>query len=274
TNVCLLALERFLFWTGSSDLEDSISGSNVASYLSALASSKEGDLSLSAATLRNQSASLSSAFEAIARSSLSITGLHDAIAVTKKSSKKRRREALKTRAEKLTNNVATSPILFSSLREVLLPKLLNFDSLLRNSWKEATSVLVSSLYVFCLAARPRALRLLTVEEGKALSQGEPVIRGELKNRRSTVGTVFLIKHKAVQKALELYCEFRNPSLPLFARSSSSEVAYARPADLMKSFFLREFPGSNVTTTEIRRAVESLAGQALSFGEISETERAS
>jgi len=266
-----LMLKRFLLWSGSTKLEEIVDGLNVGKFLKALSDAKNGELVLSGATKRNAGLSLSIAFEALAESSQSPIRINDAITVAKKCSRKLRKVVAKERAENLTNSAAKAAAFsFERLREILNPHLARIDVLKREHWGKATGIIISALYCYGITARPRALGLLTVSEGFQLSDGMPVIRGELKNRSSQVGTVFLVSAKIACEAIRIFCEDRPLTAPLFANSATSNKAYKKPISLMTKFF-GSF-GLSVSSTSIRKRLETLAGSAMAEGSISKEDR--
>lgn len=268
----LLALSRFMIWNGSADLETSIKGNRLAGYLRDLGEAKRNNLRLSMATQRNVSSSLRNALEALATTDYSPKGLQSALTVVSRSSRKYRRSATKERAELLTEQSVNPPnFTFGDLRHVVSPALEDMEFLCSTNWKEACGAIVASLYCYGLAARPRALKSLQVKDGIDLAEGRSVISGKLKNRQKSVATIFRLSDGLARKAMHTFCYDRDEAASLFSKSRSSIESYARPASLLTWFFERKV-SDHITTTKIRKLVETLAGEALSAGSITSEER--
>jgi len=271
---CLLTFERFLLFIGGSELETSINGEAVAKYIQALYKVERGEIKLSVATIRNVAVALATIFQALLTLSKPPSGTQAALLVAKRSSKRTSSQVNKRRAEELT--VAAAEVLnvdFDELRNTIRPILVDMEREITRDWSKATGAIVSALYVYGLTSRPHALTLLTVEDGLKIAEGESVVRGEMKNRSDKVATVFLLNHSLPRQAILSYCSGRSLNAALFAKSRDSENSYAHPASLMTKLFDKLLGKKRITTTILRKAVETLAGRALSRGNITEAERA-
>ncbi|MEL7428288.1 MAG: hypothetical protein AAFN81_35300, partial [Bacteroidota bacterium] len=214
-----LALHRFLTWNGTAYLESTIQGNRVARYLNALENISKDELKLSVATRRNVASALKLAFNALAQLPNAPSGLQTAICIAHSASKKARRRARRERAAKLTHEGSKGSLIdFNRLRNILHPHLIAMRSLKQQDWSKASGVIVSSLYLFGIAARPGALSDLKVEDGIQLASGSVVASGKLKNRATSVATTFKLCTSAARSGMREFCHGRDSHIPLFSRT--------------------------------------------------------